>query len=169
MFDPRGRACAPRTRTLHSSRFPGALNEKLRPFAIDGVPPAPVDLQRAGDDDAVDDGENVADVVRINAAADERRKRSGRPDLPEIVEIGGVTGALAGEDDDIGVEKLDVANELGDLERELHLHRLGPIVRELKRVTRLSEWQGRRNQRLHIDHTLIDILDRDPEFLMKSK
>ena len=25
-----------------------------------------------------------------------------------------MTGALAGEDDDVGVEKLDVANELGD-------------------------------------------------------
>ena len=94
--------------------LPGALNEKLGPFAIDGVPPAPVDLQRACDDDAVDDGENVADIVRVDAAADKRRKRSGRPDLAEIVEIGGVTGALAGEDDDIGVEKLDVANELGD-------------------------------------------------------
>jgi hypothetical protein len=55
------------------------------------------------------------------------------------------------------------------LERELHLHRLGPIVRELKRVPRLSEGQGRRNQRLHIDHTLVDIVDRDPEFFMKSK
>ena len=53
-------------------------------------------------------------LAGINAAADERRKRSGRPDLPEIIKIGGVAGALAGEDHDVGVEKLDVAHELGD-------------------------------------------------------
>src|SRR5260370_38080172 len=114
MFDPNGRACAPRTRTCRSRCFPGALNELLSPFAIDGVPPGPVDLQRACDDDAIDDGENVADVARINAAPDKRRKRSGRPNLPEIIKIGGVAGALAGEDHDVGVEKLDVAHEFCD-------------------------------------------------------
>ena len=53
-------------------------------------------------------------LARINAAADERRKRSGRPNLPEIIKIGGVAGALAGEDHDVGVEKLDVAHKFGD-------------------------------------------------------
>src|ERR1700722_20549016 len=113
MLDPNGRACAPRTRAYRSSRFPDALDELLRPSAIDGVPPEPIDLQRACDNDAVDDGENVVDVARINAAPDKSRNRSRPPDLPEIIKIGGVAGALAGEDHDVGVEKLDVANELG--------------------------------------------------------
>jgi hypothetical protein len=55
------------------------------------------------------------------------------------------------------------------LESELHLHRLGPIVGELERVACLSEGQGRRDERLHIDHALVDIVDRDGEFLMKPK
>src|ERR1700722_16186816 len=109
MFDLNERACAPRTSPCRSQRFPGARDELLSPFAIDGVPPEPVDLQRACDDDAIDDGENVADVARIHTAPDERRKRSRRPDFPEIIKIGGMAGALAREDPDVGVEKLDIA------------------------------------------------------------
>ena len=92
----------------------GARDELLRPFAINGVPPEAVDLQRACDDDAVDDGENVVEIASINAAPDERRKRSRRPDLSQIIEIGDVAGALAGEDHDVGVEKFDIAHELGN-------------------------------------------------------
>src|SRR6185312_5560546 len=73
-----------------SRRIPGALG-------VDGIPPASVRLQGACDDDAVDDRENVGNIAGIDAAADQRRKRGGRADFPQIIEIGGVSGALAGE------------------------------------------------------------------------
>jgi hypothetical protein len=66
-------------------------------------------------------------------------------------------------------DEVRVASVWSSLERELHLHRLRSIVRELERVLRPSEGQGRRDERLHIDHALVDIVDRNRELLMKPK
>ena len=93
--------------------------EKARPLdkaasalRIDRVPPAALELQRAGYDDSVDDGEDVPNVVGCDAAADNGRQRSGGFNGADVREIGNVAGALTRGDNDIGVEELDVAYKL---------------------------------------------------------
>ena len=53
-------------------------------------------------------------LSRRDAAADQHGERGGGSDGADVVEIGGVPGALAGRDDDVGVEELDVTHEFGE-------------------------------------------------------
>ena len=48
------------------------IDEAVGALRIDRVPPVAIDLQRTGDDDAIDDVENVARVLGCDAAADKR-------------------------------------------------------------------------------------------------
>jgi hypothetical protein len=59
----------------------------------------------AGDDDAIDDGEDVANAVGCDSAADQSRQRGRGFDGPDVVE----TGSVVGRDDGVGVKEFEVA------------------------------------------------------------
>jgi len=90
------------------------LDKAASALQIDRVPPAALDLQRAGYDNSVDDGEDVPNIVGCDAAADNGRQRSGGLNGADVGEIGNVAGALTRGYNDIGVEELDVAHKLGN-------------------------------------------------------
>ena len=50
-----------------------SIDKAVGAFRIDRVPPVAIELQRTGDDDAIDDAEDVAHVVGSDATADKRR------------------------------------------------------------------------------------------------
>ena len=81
---------------------------------INRVPPHSVLLQRAGDDDTIDDVEQCADIVHRLATANHDRQLSGFLARFCVLQRGGAAGALPGRDEHIGVEKFRVTGQLPD-------------------------------------------------------